>query len=312
MKAGSPPYMRLNGQLGRPRSTPSSPAIESAWPGDCSPAPAEEFAATGETDLAHSVPGPRPLPGERVPPARLGGPRHPPGGAGHPAVGPARPAARRWSGCRPKRAAWCSSPAPPARARPRRSPRMIDHINEPRAAHIVTIEDPIEVLHADKQAIVSQREVGTDTVELRRGDAPGARQDPTSMFVGELREAETLSEPRWPPPRRATSCSPPCAPRTAAETVGGAHRAVPAVPAGAGPPLARPGARDGRRPAAARAGRRQGADAGGRDAGEHAEGVRLHRGRRSASRRSTASWPRASTTACRRSTSRCCTSTRTA
>ena len=42
---------------------------------------------------------------------------------------------------------------------------MIDYINETQAQHIVTIEDPIEVLHADKRSIVNQREIGTDTAD---------------------------------------------------------------------------------------------------------------------------------------------------
>ena len=45
---------------------------------------------------------------------------------------------------------------------------MIDHINRTRRQHIVTIEDPIEILHADRGCIVNQREVGLDTDELRR------------------------------------------------------------------------------------------------------------------------------------------------
>ncbi len=59
---------------------------------------------------------------------------------------------------------------------------MIDHINQTRAQHIVTLEDPIEYLHADKRSIVNQREVGSDTLELRprdaAGPAPGPRRDP--------------------------------------------------------------------------------------------------------------------------------------
>ena len=59
---------------------------------------------------------------------------------------------------------------------------MIDHINTTMSRHIVAIEDPIEVLHADKKSIVNQREVGTDTTDfhsaLRARPAPGPRRDP--------------------------------------------------------------------------------------------------------------------------------------
>jgi twitching motility protein PilT len=70
---------------------------------------------------------------------------------------------------------------------------MLDRINETRAAHIITIEDPIEVLHADKQSIVSQREVGTDTPSFAHAMERALRQDPDVIFVGELRDAETVS-----------------------------------------------------------------------------------------------------------------------
>ena len=58
---------------------------------------------------------------------------------------------------------------------------MIDYINETQHKHIVTIEDPIEILHPDKASIVNQREVGTDTDDFHAalsGAAPGPRRDP--------------------------------------------------------------------------------------------------------------------------------------
>lgn len=69
---------------------------------------------------------------------------------------------------------------------------MIDHINENRRVNIITIEDPIEVLHRDKRAIVSQREVGVDTPSYAEGMASVIRQDPDVIYVGELRDAETM------------------------------------------------------------------------------------------------------------------------
>jgi twitching motility protein PilT len=55
---------------------------------------------------------------------------------------------------------------------------MIDHINQTRAHHIVTLEDPIEYLHEDKRSIVNQREVGSDTVSFGRAMRRVLRQDP--------------------------------------------------------------------------------------------------------------------------------------
>jgi len=68
---------------------------------------------------------------------------------------------------------------------------MIGHINRTRRAHIVTIEDPIEVVHQDELSIIQQREIGPDTRSY--GDALRAvvRQDPDVIFVGEIRDAES-------------------------------------------------------------------------------------------------------------------------
>jgi twitching motility protein PilT len=69
---------------------------------------------------------------------------------------------------------------------------MIDHINSTRAVNIVTIEDPIEVLHPDKHAIVSQREIGSDTQDFAEAMRRVLRQDPDVIFVGEMRDPETV------------------------------------------------------------------------------------------------------------------------
>ncbi|MGB2875573.1 MAG: PilT/PilU family type 4a pilus ATPase [Gaiellaceae bacterium] len=68
---------------------------------------------------------------------------------------------------------------------------IIDHINRSRRLHIVTIEDPIEILHADQGCIVNQREVGLDTESFLAAARRVLRQDPDVILVGELRDAET-------------------------------------------------------------------------------------------------------------------------
>jgi twitching motility protein PilT len=68
---------------------------------------------------------------------------------------------------------------------------MIDHINRSRQSHIVTIEDPIEVLHQDHSSIVNQREVGLDTESFGQALRRALRQDPDTILIGELRDAET-------------------------------------------------------------------------------------------------------------------------
>ena len=68
---------------------------------------------------------------------------------------------------------------------------MIDFINRNRASHIVTIEDPIEILHPDRRSIVNQREVGIDTENFAQALRRVLRQDPDTILIGELRDAET-------------------------------------------------------------------------------------------------------------------------
>ncbi|MDP8975628.1 MAG: PilT/PilU family type 4a pilus ATPase [Actinomycetota bacterium] len=69
---------------------------------------------------------------------------------------------------------------------------MIDHINRSREVHIVTIEDPIEVLHRDEKAEVSQREIGFDTQDFSSAMRAAMRQDPDVILVGEMRDSETV------------------------------------------------------------------------------------------------------------------------
>jgi twitching motility protein PilT len=69
---------------------------------------------------------------------------------------------------------------------------MIDHINENREVHCVTIEDPIEVLHFDKMAMINQREVRVDTEDFSTALRAAMRQDPDVILVGEMRDMETV------------------------------------------------------------------------------------------------------------------------
>jgi len=69
---------------------------------------------------------------------------------------------------------------------------MIDHINRTRTDHIVTLEDPIEYLHPDKNSIINQREVGSDTESFARAMRRVLRQDPDVILIGEMRDEETV------------------------------------------------------------------------------------------------------------------------
>ena len=69
---------------------------------------------------------------------------------------------------------------------------MIDHMNRTMHKHIVTIEDPIEFLHRDRNSIINQREVGQDTASFKRALRRVLRQDPDTILVGEMRDEETV------------------------------------------------------------------------------------------------------------------------
>lgn len=69
---------------------------------------------------------------------------------------------------------------------------MIDHINRTRKCHIMTIEDPIEILNTDALSLVNQREVGFDTQSFGRALRAAMREDPDVILVGEMRDLETV------------------------------------------------------------------------------------------------------------------------
>ncbi|MDP3940147.1 MAG: type IV pilus twitching motility protein PilT [Deltaproteobacteria bacterium] len=69
---------------------------------------------------------------------------------------------------------------------------IIDKINTERNEHIITIEDPIEYLHAHKGCVVNQREVGADTVSFKNALKYILRQDPDVVLIGEMRDLETI------------------------------------------------------------------------------------------------------------------------
>jgi twitching motility protein PilT len=69
---------------------------------------------------------------------------------------------------------------------------IVDHINANRNSHIVTIEDPIEFLHKDKESFVTQREVDVDTRNFAEALRGSLRQDPDTILVGEMRDLETI------------------------------------------------------------------------------------------------------------------------
>lgn len=69
---------------------------------------------------------------------------------------------------------------------------MVDEINKHRDVHVVTIEDPIEIIHHDKRALINQREVRIDTADFKVAMRAAMRQDPDVIQIGEMRDPETV------------------------------------------------------------------------------------------------------------------------
>ena len=70
---------------------------------------------------------------------------------------------------------------------------MVDHINRNRTNHIITIEDPIEFVHQNKQCLINQREVGIHTESFKKALRAALREDPDIVLVGEMRDLETVA-----------------------------------------------------------------------------------------------------------------------
>ena len=192
VKVGSPPMIRLPGGLVRMPRDPLTPAETEAIAESIVPADRREtFHTTGEIDFAYSLRdvgrfranvfkqrGSTSMVLRRL---RFGGPDvRGDGAARH------GPATRRRA----------------PRAHPRHGPdglgqdhdarRDDRHINETKPVHIVTIEDPIEVLHRDAMASINQREIGNDTQDFLSALRAALRQDPDVILIGEMRDTETV------------------------------------------------------------------------------------------------------------------------
>lgn len=69
---------------------------------------------------------------------------------------------------------------------------LIDHINESKTHHIITIEDPVEFVHKSKKSLINQREVGASTLSFANALKSSLREDPDVILVGEMRDIETI------------------------------------------------------------------------------------------------------------------------
>jgi twitching motility protein PilT len=192
VKAGGPPYVRVNGHLTKTDFTAMSAA-------DCERTAMElmndeqamRFKQVGEVDFAYSIPG---LGRFRVNVFRQRGSvgmalrRVLPGSPSFETLG-LPPAVR---GLAEEHRGLILVTGPTSSGKTTTTGAMINHINATRSCHILTIEDPIEILHPDRQAIVNQREIGLDTNNFATALRAAMRQDPDVIFVGEIRDPETV------------------------------------------------------------------------------------------------------------------------
>jgi len=192
IKPGGPPKVRISGSLVPLQADPlTADDVEALVRETMSPELAEEFRRTNEADYALAVPG---LGRFRVNAFRARG------SAG---------CVLRLIGNEPKSLADLGLPdvirglaleprglvlvtGPTGSGKTTTLAAMVDAINESRPVHVLTIEDPIEVMHRDKVATVNQRELGTDTRDWPTALRAAMRQDPDVILIGEMRDADTV------------------------------------------------------------------------------------------------------------------------
>ncbi|MDQ3940300.1 MAG: PilT/PilU family type 4a pilus ATPase [Actinomycetota bacterium] len=192
VKAGGPPYVRINGDLHKSEFPPLSAA-------DCERAAMElmtddqatRFKLGGEVDFAYAVSG---LGRFRVNVFRQRGSigiavrRILPGSPSMETLG-LPPVVKTLAA---EHRGLILITGPTSSGKTTTTGAMINHINGNRSCHILTIEDPIEILHADRMAIVNQREIGLDTNSFASALRSAMRQDPDVIFVGEIRDPDTV------------------------------------------------------------------------------------------------------------------------
>jgi twitching motility protein PilT len=192
LKAGGPPYVRMSGRLAKSHfPTMSAADCERVAMDLMTSGAAGRFKARGEIDFAHSEPG---VGRFRVNVFRQRGSialalrRVLPGSPAFETLG-LPPVVKSLA---EEQRGLVLVTGPTSSGKTTTTSAMINHVNASRSCHILTIEDPIEILHADRSAIVSQREIGQDTDDFSSALHSAMRQDPDVIFVGEIRDSETV------------------------------------------------------------------------------------------------------------------------
>jgi twitching motility protein PilT len=192
VKVGAPPKLRESGRLVALERSPLSPDETAALVSAIVPADRRErFETAGEADFAYSIPhvgrfrvnvfrqrGTSSMVLRRL---RFGGPSF--AELGLPDV--VRQLAEESRGL-------VLVTGPTGSGKTTTLASMLEHINQKKAVHVVTIEDPIEVLFRDAIASINQREVGNDTESFLSALRAALRQDPDVILIGEMRDTETV------------------------------------------------------------------------------------------------------------------------
>ena len=190
---GSPPTFRTNGTLASLETPPLNPEMVKAMVyAILTPEQKEKFEREKELDFSYSLPGVSRFRGNAL--FQRGTV-----GAVFRAV-PTRPLTLDELGLPAVLQKLCDKPrglvlvtGPTGSGKSSTLAAMIDYINDHKAVHIVTIEDPIEFLHRNKKSLIRQRELGADTNAFAAALKHILRQDPDVILVGEMRDLETIS-----------------------------------------------------------------------------------------------------------------------
>lgn len=192
VKAGSPPMIRMSGHLEEMEYPKLAPAdCEAIANAMMTEEQAEHLRRVGEVDFAYSLPGSGRF---RVNVHRQRGSiavaarRILPGAPSFKSLG-LPPAVEQLAN---EHRGLMLVTGPTSSGKTTTTGAVINHINASRACHILTIEDPIEILHTDEKAIITQREIGQDTLDFQAALRAAMRQDPDVIFIGEIRDSETV------------------------------------------------------------------------------------------------------------------------
>jgi twitching motility protein PilT len=191
-KVGSPPRIRIDGRLRRLQAPDLSPADTEHMATEVLREDLrQQFSRTNEADFAYSIPGVGRFRGNAFPQRGSAGLvfRRVSFGA-IPLDDLGLPAVIGSLALEPRGLVLVTGPTGSGKTTTLAG--MVDAINTQREVHIVTIEDPIEVMHQDKMSMINQREVRVDTADFAVALRGAMRQDPDVILVGEMRDTETV------------------------------------------------------------------------------------------------------------------------